>query len=138
MNILQDEIKFWRTNDCMQVITVKDDSTFNRIKIQCQKIMDMPPGKSIIPLCGSIADCNYVLTQSGCMGCNYSSVYYSFRLKVISFLALKGFRLRAIHFHTNLTYQVKAVLAFSTQCPARPNAKLLVAECQYINGVAMA
>ena len=29
----------------MHLITVKDGSTFNRIKIQYQKIKDMPPGK---------------------------------------------------------------------------------------------
>ena len=57
--------------------------------------------------------------------------------KVISLLALKGFRLRAMQFHTQ-TYQLKTVPGFSTQWPARPNAKLLAAECQYIIGVVMA
>ena len=54
IDILEDEIEFCRTNDCMQLITVKDGSTFNRIKIQYQKIKDMPPRKSTIP------DSNYV------------------------------------------------------------------------------
>ena len=40
MNVLQGEIKFWRTNDYMRLITVKDSSTFNRVKIQYENIKD--------------------------------------------------------------------------------------------------
>ena len=85
--------------------------------------MDMPPRESTIPLCSSIADCNYVYVVFVILIRLYEMQLrlglYSFPLKVISLLALKGFRLRAMHYHTNLLPENCAGVLHTMACQAQ-------------------